>query len=452
MVFASPLTKAWNEATVSWNAPWANGGGDIGDFNVPMLRAGDGWHDFDITALVSRIAKGTAVNNGFILYSDNFERTVYASSQMPGDSAQFRPKLVLSYALGDDGAPSVQLTAPLGGSMHRPSEACTITWNAEDNVGIASTTVRTSANDGLTWTVLDSMQGNPGSLLWHMPRHTTDDFKVRVDVYDDFGNTAGDMTGRFASMPDTSGMSTYDLLTDGSWEGLANGAGTTSTLKEYTGGKRVDFVLKTGVSPWVQLSGTREDSHSLDSVRWIRVDYRASKAGFLTIEQPDLSEDGESWQATLYPSSRMRTQWLEVDRNADFTQPDWVETPRPFAPGAANSIAITPDMIRGSSFVELTALSFYGADQETPIAATASLGTPTLQLSKANGVLHLSSNTAETGTVAKLFSVDGRCIRDFIGTGDMRGMRCDISGLAAGAYLVQIKGPLFSQTLKAHLP
>lgn len=110
----------------------------------------------------------------------------------------------------DIAVPVVALTSPLGGETQTfaPGDACSITWNASDNVGVDSVDVDV-ALDGLAggWTALAHGLPNSGSWSWTVPDHSTDSARVRVTVRDHVGNSAWAMSdSTFAIGSSTTGV------------------------------------------------------------------------------------------------------------------------------------------------------------------------------------------------------------------------------------------------------
>ena len=94
------LKRAWNEGTVTWNAPWLGGGAsDPTDVEAAAdggvaLNAVDMWLNVDVTSAVQAWANGTA-NHGLLLLYTSGASTVYEFSSR--SRAGKEPTLEITY-------------------------------------------------------------------------------------------------------------------------------------------------------------------------------------------------------------------------------------------------------------------------------------------------------------------------------------------------------------------
>ncbi len=103
----------------------------------------------------------------------------------------------------DVAAPVVEVVAPNGGEELDTGEAGTITWNAEDNVGVDSVQVELSlTGENGPWLVVAHGLPNTGSTGWTAPEQATDSAFVRVTAFDhalNAGLDAGDAPFRITA-------------------------------------------------------------------------------------------------------------------------------------------------------------------------------------------------------------------------------------------------------------
>lgn len=185
---------------------WQNRGGDYHTAEpLSVIKTVDysgAWDEYDVTTFIKAVVNGTMENLGFLITVEydpgsvdynNFRK--YASSEYSEQS--LRPKLTL-YSKGttDTIAPTIQITAPLGG-VYNPNNDVPITWKATDNLGVASRSIYFSANNGLSWTLVDSSQTNTGAFTWQVPTVESKQCVIAMSVYDKAGNFSRDTTENF---------------------------------------------------------------------------------------------------------------------------------------------------------------------------------------------------------------------------------------------------------------
>ena len=94
----------------------------------------------------------------------------------------------------DTSPPTVEVIEPNGGEDWGTFEWHTITWTADDNVGVIGDSVYYSTNNGADWTFLTSHTGNPQSYSWQIPNTPSEECLVKVKVIDASGNCAEDIS------------------------------------------------------------------------------------------------------------------------------------------------------------------------------------------------------------------------------------------------------------------
>ncbi len=88
-------------------------------------------------------------------------------------------------SFADVQAPTVLLTAPVGGERWNQGSAQTVTWTASDKAGVDSVTVECSLTGaGGPWLPVAHGLANSGSFTWTLPAQASDSALVRVTAYD----------------------------------------------------------------------------------------------------------------------------------------------------------------------------------------------------------------------------------------------------------------------------
>ena len=91
----------------------------------------------------------------------------------------------LAASFADVTAPSVTLSAPVGGESWSVNSLHAITWNASDNAQVDSVNVDWSAHGiGGPWLAVAHALANSGNFTWSVPATPTDSALVRVSAYD----------------------------------------------------------------------------------------------------------------------------------------------------------------------------------------------------------------------------------------------------------------------------
>ncbi|HVP39068.1 MAG TPA: S8 family serine peptidase, partial [Candidatus Saccharimonadales bacterium] len=93
-----------------------------------------------------------------------------------------------AYGLFDHKAPTVSVTAPVGGENWDVGSSHNITWSASDSVGVDSVALAYSVDNGAHWIPVAANLPNSGSYSWNVPTPSTSQALVRVTAIDVFTN------------------------------------------------------------------------------------------------------------------------------------------------------------------------------------------------------------------------------------------------------------------------
>lgn len=114
---------------------------------------------------------------------------------------------VLAVMQPDTIPPEVTLTAPNGGETLTPGNVYTITWDATDDVGVASVSLYYSYDGGTNFDLIDNVSGNPGSYDWTVPNTPSTQCLVKIYAYDAANNEDWDVSDGFFTIEE--GPSNY---------------------------------------------------------------------------------------------------------------------------------------------------------------------------------------------------------------------------------------------------
>ena len=133
--------------------------------------------------------------------------------------------------LSDDSPPTVQIIKPNGGENWSTSLWHTVTWEAEDNIGISGISIYYSVNNGADWILIKEHTGNLHSCSFGIPSTPSDQCLVKVKVFDINDNWKEDISDNIFSAykQDTPEM-TYAVVAKQStynksdWKAVVNAA------------------------------------------------------------------------------------------------------------------------------------------------------------------------------------------------------------------------------------
>lgn len=114
---------------------------------------------------------------------------------------------VLAVSEPDTTPPEVTVTAPNGGETLTPGNVYTITWDATDDVGVASVSLYYSYDGGVNYDLIDNVSGNPGSYDWTVPNTPSTQCLVKIYAYDGASNDDWDVSDGFFTIEE--GPSNY---------------------------------------------------------------------------------------------------------------------------------------------------------------------------------------------------------------------------------------------------
>lgn len=123
----------------------------------------------------------------------------------------------------DTTPPTVTVVAPNGGENLTVGSTFTIRWSASDNVGVTQCVLYYSTNGGGSYSLIATLNGNPGSYAWTVPNTPTAQGLVRVNVFDAAGNSAADASDGFFTISSAPAnyvwvqSITLELVTHGSY-------------------------------------------------------------------------------------------------------------------------------------------------------------------------------------------------------------------------------------------
>ncbi len=193
------ITKSWQETGTNWSSPWSKAGGDYGSTKLGSYNYNGSennvWHTFDVKSAVEEFIVNPGSNFGFLIIAEPSgtpeQENYYRSSDYTTQSE--RPKLTVTYDTGNDTEPPVvSVTAPNGGEIIKEGMTTIITWSATDNVAVVSCKVSYCTDARATWTLIEEISGNPGTLTWSIPNTPSNTCKIMVEAVDAAGNKGSD--------------------------------------------------------------------------------------------------------------------------------------------------------------------------------------------------------------------------------------------------------------------
>ena len=97
------------------------------------------------------------------------------------------------FTIADTTPPTVTVTSPNGGENWSIGSSRTITWTANDNVGVTSIDIYYSTDGGATYPyTIATGEANDGAYTWTVPNTPSTTCRVKVVAHDAAGNTGED--------------------------------------------------------------------------------------------------------------------------------------------------------------------------------------------------------------------------------------------------------------------
>lgn len=171
--------------TINWNA----------SDNVAVTRhdielSTDGGQTFPL-AIASGLAGSARSFNWTIPNIDTAQAVVRVSALDSSNNTGSDSSNVFAIRSSSDRTPpTVTITAPKGGEELPTGSSFTITWSAQDTVGVVRQSIALSTDGGTTFpvTIAEGLAGNINSFTWQIPDIATDSGIIRIDAVDQAGN------------------------------------------------------------------------------------------------------------------------------------------------------------------------------------------------------------------------------------------------------------------------
>ena len=93
--------------------------------------------------------------------------------------------------------PTVTILTPIQDEKIKKGNPYTITWNANDNIGITKIIISNSFDGGNTWNLLANFNNNPGSWVWNVPSIEYNNCIIRISAHDASTNSDTAYSGIF---------------------------------------------------------------------------------------------------------------------------------------------------------------------------------------------------------------------------------------------------------------
>ncbi len=189
---------------------------------------------------------------------NNFFYTTWGDNRDTGQGPNVR--LAKIPIVADTTDPTVTLTAPNGGETLSAGGTYTVTWNASDNIGVASVDLAYSIDGGVTFMTIASGLANTGSYRWSVPNTPAASVLLQVAAHDAAGNSAQDVSDNPFAIVDTTAPSVTVNVPNGgevwivgasqaiTWSATDNvGVNSVDLLYSTTGAAGTYIAIATGI-------------------------------------------------------------------------------------------------------------------------------------------------------------------------------------------------------------
>ena len=202
---------AFSEQLISWTAD-----DDIGVTSIEIFYSTNG-----LTGPFSLISIGED-NDGEYLWNvppnltDDARIKIVAYDSDNNSSEDISDN---SFTIFDAVAPSVNVITPNGGEEWPVGSEQTISWFAEDDVGVSSIDIyySTTGADG-TYALIVEGETNNGEYLWSVPPELTDDARIKVVAFDAGSNSSEDISDNSFTISDITAPSVTVIAPNGGEE------------------------------------------------------------------------------------------------------------------------------------------------------------------------------------------------------------------------------------------
>jgi hypothetical protein len=152
-----------------------------------------------------------------------------------------------NFTVTDGQAPTASLTAPDGGESFDVGSSQTITWNATDNIAVATVDLAYSTNGGASFpNVIATGIANTGSRSWTIPATPSSTVRVRVIARDAAGNTARDSSSaNFSIVDNAAPLVTLNAPNGGENWGRGSAQSITWSASDNVGVTGIDLAYST---------------------------------------------------------------------------------------------------------------------------------------------------------------------------------------------------------------
>jgi beta-lactamase superfamily II metal-dependent hydrolase len=379
--------------------------GNGNSFGHPTSGALQRLHDVGTKTYWTETGSGVApvagidkVSNGQVVISATWDGAAVDTIRGTG----FTDTFINSGSPSVDAVPPLaNLTSPEGGEVWKVGSSHPLTWNASDNVGVASVDLAWSNDGGLSWNPVATAIANTGTYAWSVPAAATTAGRVKVTARDAAGNVGADSSLSWFSI---------DWWTIAASAGAGGTITPSGTVNVAEGGDRA-FSVAPGSG--FEIAGLVVDGSSLGALAAYGFSAVAAShsiaASFLDVAAPAVAvtspAGGEAWaQGSLHDitwsaADNAGVTSVSVEYSAHGPDGPWV----PVASALANSGTYAwtlPSLDSDSALVRVTALDAALNAGTGTSAALFQLGSGTLGVGSGPAALALERPSPNPGAGA----------------------------------------------------